>query len=96
MKRLIRIAGAFSLLALTFTALAFATDQATKAYKIGVDAEARNDYLKAYEEYKQAYDLKPKDIRYHAAYTRIRFYASSELVHQGELCENKVSCKMRW
>lgn len=85
MKRLIRIAGVLSLLALSFTLLAVAADQAARAYKIGVDAEARNDYLKAYEEYKQAYDLKPKDIRYRAAYTRIRFYASSELVHQGVL-----------
>lgn len=85
MKRLIGIAGVLSLLALSFTLLAVAADQAARAYKIGVDAEARNDYLKAYEEYKQAYDLKPKDIRYKSAYTRIRFYASSELVHQGEL-----------
>jgi general secretion pathway protein D len=85
MKRLIRMAGALSLLALTFTFLAFAADQAAKAYKLGVDAEARNDYLKAYEGYKQAYELKPKEIKYRAAYTRIRFYASSELVHQGEL-----------
>jgi general secretion pathway protein D len=85
MKRLIRIAGVLSLLALSFTLLAVAADQAARAYKIGADAEARNDYLKAYEGYKQAYDLKPKDLRYRAAYTRIRFYASSELVHQGGL-----------
>jgi len=85
MKRLIRMAGALSLLALTFTFLAFAADQAAKAYKLGADAEARNDYLKAYEEYKQAFDLKPKEIKYRAAYTRIRFYASSELVHQGQV-----------
>jgi general secretion pathway protein D len=85
MKRLLRIAGAVSLLALSFTLLAVAADQAAKAYKLGVDAESRNDYIKAYEEYKQAYDLKPKEIKYRAAYTRIRFYASSELVHEGIL-----------
>ncbi len=56
-----------------------------KPTRIGADAEARNDYIKAYEEYKQAFDLKPKEIKYRAAYTRIRFYASSEFVHQGEL-----------
>jgi len=84
MKRLITTAGALSLLALTFTLLAFGADQAAKAYKLGVDAETRNDYLKAYEGYKQAFELKPKEIKYRAAYTRIRFYASSELVRQGQ------------
>ena len=84
MKRLITMAGALSLLALTFTLLAFGADQAAKAYKLGADAETRNDYLKAYEGYKQAFELKPKEIKYRAAYTRIRFYASSELVRQGQ------------
>ena len=34
--------------------------------------------------YKQAYDLKPKDLRYRAAFERIRFEAAAPIVHRGQ------------
>jgi general secretion pathway protein D len=80
MRRLVRLAGL--LLALTACLPAMA-DQAGAAFKHGTEAEARQEWTKAYELYKQAYDAKPENIKYHAAFVRIRFYASSELVHQG-------------
>ena len=61
-----------------------AADKAKKLYEKGQDAEARQDYVAAYEFYKQAYDLKPKDLRYRSSFERMRFQASASLVHQGE------------
>ncbi|MGB7129880.1 MAG: type II and III secretion system protein, partial [Candidatus Sulfotelmatobacter sp.] len=61
-----------------------AADKTKKLYEKGQDAEARQDYVAAYEFYKQAYDLKPKDLRYRSSYERMRFQASASLVHQGE------------
>ena len=34
--------------------------------------------------YKQAYDLKPKDLRYRTAFERIRFEAAASIVHRGQ------------
>ncbi|HTU40686.1 MAG TPA: cohesin domain-containing protein [Candidatus Aquilonibacter sp.] len=61
-----------------------AADKTKKLYEKGQDAEARQDYVAAYEFYKQAYDLKPKDLRYRSSFERLRFQASASLVHQGE------------
>jgi general secretion pathway protein D len=64
-------------------------DSASNAYKKGVDAEARQNYEQAYDFYKQAYEAKPKEIKYRAAFTRIRFYASSSLVHKGQILRDQ-------
>jgi general secretion pathway protein D len=69
-------------LALTLPALA---DQANSWYKKGQDAEARQNYEQAYDDYKQAFDLKPKDLRYRAAFERLRFLAGASHVHRGQL-----------
>ena len=81
MRRLVRLAAL--VLAITACVPAFA-DKANNAYKQGAAAEARDNYVQAYEFYKQAYDLKPSDIKYRSAYTRMRFYAAAELVHAGQ------------
>ncbi len=60
-----------------------AADKTKKLYEKGQDAEARQDYVAAYEFYKQAYDLKPKDLRYRSSYERMRFQASASLVRSG-------------
>lgn len=60
-------------------------DKANSAYKRGVQAETQDKYDVAYENYKEAYGLKPKDPKYLAAYARLRFYAAAEHVHAGEL-----------
>src|SRR6202140_2701182 len=60
-------------------------DQANSAYKRGVRAEGQKQYDAAFESYKQAYPLKPKDARYIAAYLRSRAYAAEEHVRSGQL-----------
>jgi general secretion pathway protein D len=82
MRRLVRLAGLA--LALTISLPAFA-DKAKDAYNKGVDAEARQNYEQAYDFFRQAFELKPKEVKYRAAFTRIRFFASSSLVHRGQL-----------
>jgi len=69
------------LVALTLPAVA---DKAKDLYAKGQDAEARQQYEAAYDFYKQAYDLKPKDLRYRAAFEHARFEASSAIVHRGQ------------
>jgi len=83
MRRLARLAGFVLAITILFMP-ALASDKANSFYKQGVDAEARSNYEQAYEFYKQAYDLKPKEVKYRAAFTRIRFYASASHVHKGQ------------
>src|ERR1022692_4766257 len=65
--------------------LPVAADQAKSWYEKGQDAEARQNYERAYDDYKQAYDLKPKDLRYRASFERLRFLAGASHVHRGQL-----------
>jgi general secretion pathway protein D len=60
-------------------------DSACTAFKNGARAEAQNNYDAAFEAYKQAYQLKPKNPKYQAAYTRIRFYAGQQHIQAGQL-----------
>jgi general secretion pathway protein D len=62
-----------------------AASSANSLFKKGKDAEARQNYEQAYEYYKQAYDLKPKDLAYRSAYERLRFYAGASHVKRGQL-----------
>jgi len=64
---------------------AIAADKSKDLYAKGQDAEARQQFEAAYDFYKQAYDLKPRDLRYRSAFERTRFEAASELVHHGQL-----------
>src|SRR2546422_1842170 len=82
MLRLIRPA-AIILLVVAISLSAAAS--ANSLFKKGKDAEARQNYEQAYEYYKQAYDLKPKDLAYRAAYERLRFYAGASHVKRGQL-----------
>src|SRR5499427_6487211 len=67
--------------ALTLPAVA---DKAKDFFAKGQDAEARQQYEAAYDFYKQAYDLKPKELRYRAAFEHARFEAASVIVHRGQ------------
>jgi general secretion pathway protein D len=60
-------------------------DKASAEYKRGLQAEEQSQYDTAFQAYQQAYALKPKDAKYLAAYTRLRFYAATEHVHKGQL-----------
>jgi general secretion pathway protein D len=85
MTRLMR--PALSLLLVVFLCLnsVGAKDSAKALYEKGADAQARQDYEKAYEYFKAAYDKQPKDLRYRAAYERNKFLAASSRVHRGQL-----------
>src|SRR5437588_12796781 len=83
MRRLTRLA--FVLLLVLSATLPLAADKAKSFYDRGRDAEARQNYEKAFACYKQAYDLKPKDLRYRSALERLRFLAAASHVHRGHL-----------
>ncbi len=83
MRRLMRPAGLLLLVALA-SLLTLAADKAKQFYEKGQDAEARQNYEAAYGFFKQAYDLKPKDLRYRSAYQRTRFEAAASMVHHGQ------------
>src|SRR2546430_891614 len=82
MRRLMRPAVLLFLLAVV--TLAAAADKAKDLYKKGQDAEARQNFEAAFDLYKQAYDLKPRDLRYRAAFERTRFEAAIVVVHRGQ------------
>ena len=82
MRRLMR--PAILLLLVAAVTLPAIADKAKDLFAKGQDAEARQQYEVAYGFFKQAYDLKPKDLRYRAAFERIRFEAATSLVHQGQ------------
>ena len=83
MRRLLQPASLLLLVALTLPA--FAGDKTAKdLYAKGQDAEARQQYEAAYDFYKQAYDLKPKDLRYRASFEHSRFEAAASIVHNGQ------------
>jgi general secretion pathway protein D len=82
MRRLMRPALFLWLVAVTLPAVA--ADKAKDLYTKGQDAEARQQYEAAYDFYKQAYDLKPKDLRYRASFEHARFEAAASIVHRGQ------------
>ncbi|PYX72698.1 MAG: type II and III secretion system protein [Acidobacteria bacterium] len=81
MKRA-RIFAALILL-VSFSVAAHA-DQASSAFKKGVQAESKNDYDEAFQDYSQAHSLKPKDAKYFTAFTRMRFYAAVQHVSKAQ------------
>jgi general secretion pathway protein D len=85
MRRLI-VAAPFVLLLLCLRPPVYAkSDSAKGLYEKGVDAEARQNYEQAFDYFKEAYSLRPKDLRYRTAYERTRFYAASSEVHRGQI-----------
>jgi len=72
------------LLVAVVTLPTIAADKAKSLYAKGQDAEARQQYVAAYDFFKQAYDLKPKDLTYRTAFERTRFEAAAAIVHSGQ------------
>jgi general secretion pathway protein D len=85
MRRLIRPALFVLLLLCLLPVLAKTVDSAKALYDKGQDAEARQNYEQAFDYFKQAYNLKPKDLRYRTAFERTRFLAASSEVHRGQI-----------
>ena len=77
------------LLVAVVTFPAIAADKAKDLYAKGQDAEAQQKYEDAYSFFKQAYDLKPRDLRYRSAFERSRFEAASSIVHRGQLLRDQ-------
>jgi len=79
-----RVMALFILLVLCLPPAGIAADSAKALYEKGADAQARQDYEKAFDYFKQAYDLKPKDLKYRTAYERNKFLAAASHVHHGQ------------
>jgi general secretion pathway protein D len=76
---------AFTLfLFLSICCLAASGPKAKKLYERGQLAEAKDDPITAYEDYYQAFQKEPKNLRYKTAYERLRFQAGSAHVDRGE------------
>jgi general secretion pathway protein D len=58
-------------------------NKAEGLYKQGTKAEQQNKYDEAYDDYAQALALEPKDAKYMAAASRMRFYASVQHTRTG-------------
>jgi len=71
------------LLLVVLTILPAIADKAKSIYEKAQDAEARQNYEAAYDLYKQAYDLKPKDLRYRTSFERMRSKAAMVVLHRG-------------
>jgi general secretion pathway protein D len=84
MRCLLRPAAVILLVAVV-TLPAATADKAKSFYQRGKDAEVRQNYELAYDFYKQAYDLKPSELDYRAAFERLRFLAGASHVHRGQL-----------
>jgi general secretion pathway protein D len=82
MKRSMR--PALLLLLVAIVTLPAIADKAKSLFVQGQDAEARQNYEAAYDLFRQAYDLKPRDLRYRAAFERARFEAAASIVHRGQ------------
>ncbi|MCU1311837.1 MAG: type and secretion system protein, partial [Candidatus Angelobacter sp.] len=63
---------------------ATAAESAKSLYNKGREFEARQDYINAFEAFRQAYDQKPTEVRYRIAYERTRFFAAAAHVKKGQ------------
>lgn len=61
-----------------------AAQSAKSLYHKGQEAEARQNYLEAYEAYKAAYNKKPTDLRYRSSFERLRFQAAAVHLKRGQ------------
>ena len=59
-------------------------ESAKKYFKEGKRAEIREDYIAAYQDYRQAWLAKPKDMEYKESYERLRFQAAAQYVEMGK------------
>ncbi len=58
-------------------------ESAKNLYKAGRNAEIREDYITAYQDYRQAWLAKPDDMKYKESYIRLRFMAASQYLDMG-------------
>ncbi len=86
MRRLKRVGMVLLLAILTVVPAATKSkDKAKSLFLKGQDSEVRQNFEAAYNFYKQAYELKPKEVSYRLAYQRTKFLAAAAHVHRGQL-----------
>jgi general secretion pathway protein D len=78
------------ILVASLTAPAYA-DRASEAFKRGLAAEKQAHLDEAFGYYKQAYTLSPHDGKYFAAFTRVRFNAAQQHLHNAQILRNTGS-----
>src|ERR1700761_5826137 len=79
------LSAAFTLfLFLSICCLAASGPKAKTLYQRGQAAETKDDPITAYEDYYQAFQKEPKNLRYKTAYERLRFQAGSAYIGKGE------------
>lgn len=61
-----------------------AAESAKSLYHKGQQAEARQDYIVAFEAFREAYNQKPTDLKYRIAFQRTRFLAAAAHVNRGQ------------
>ena len=73
------------LLALTAQTLALPAraEHSKDYYRNGKKAELQEDYITAYQDYRQAWLQKPEDMQYKESYLRLKFQAASQYVDMG-------------
>jgi len=71
-----------------FAGMPAKAQSAAKWDKRGGDAEAREDFDAAFEDYRQAHLKKPKDLRYKTSYERLRFQAANQHLDRGRVLRN--------
>ena len=62
-------------------------EKGQSSYRRGRDLEASQNYEPAYDAYQRAYAADPRNTRYRAAVTRIRFLAAAAKVHRATLLQ---------
>ncbi|MEO8737092.1 MAG: secretin N-terminal domain-containing protein, partial [Edaphobacter sp.] len=75
----------FSVVFLPCLALRLNAQSAAKWDLRGHEAETRADFDEAFEAYRQAYLMKPKDLRYQTRYERMRFQDSNAHLDRGRV-----------
>jgi general secretion pathway protein D len=76
-----------AVLLFVFLAMPAQAEKGQSSYKRGTDLEASQNYEGAYEAYQQAFDADPRNTRYRAALTRIRFLAGASRVHRATILQ---------
>jgi general secretion pathway protein D len=75
------------ILLFVFLAMPAHAEKGQSSYKRGRDLEASQNYEAAYDAYQRAYAADPRNTRYRAAVTRIRFLAAASKVHRATLLQ---------
>jgi tetratricopeptide (TPR) repeat protein len=72
-------------LGISFLVLPTYAQSAAKWSKIGLAAEAREDYDAAFEAYRHAHQEKVGDLRYKTSFDRVRFHTATSHVDRGHV-----------